>query len=457
MKHRARLVEVLGRAEKGPMMDEKAFEGGLVVRTAEKLVEKYCIEYPKRAIIPSDDEMADRLYRAALEFASEVGMLCTDTSRRILWSEKEYEEGLRYCVSDAVLGEGNDAARVRARKIGDPEVPMIIGGPYGVEVPEALFVPLMLSYAQESVIDVIDNPTLEKVYGNSIKADSPWEVLAAWRELELSRQVIQRAGRLGLCVGGVEISPTALGEVSATSWGGFRPQDLHHAAGISEFKTNYESLSKVAHLTRVGAELYAFMACIFGGYFGGAAGVALGLCAAAIVLNQNYMPTIISASSFHPFLQCTTTREIMWAVSLSTQALSRNTHLLISSLVRPSSGPGTRWILYENAAFAVVATVSGQAFIQSSMSASGNHARHASGLEAKISGEVAHAVAGMERGEANEIVSRLVALYETELKERHVGRPFEQVYDVESVRPTVEWQGMYDEVKDELVRMGIRF
>lgn len=455
MRHRGRLADVLRRAEDGPITDEKEFETKLVAQTARDFIAKYDITYDGQVVIPEDDDLADRLFEAAMEFSTAVGMLCTDTNRRILWSRDEYERGLRECVARAALGEGNDIARLTHRGVDDPTLPVVIGGPFGVEVPEDLFVPLMLSYAQESLIDVIDNPTLEAVDGNPIKAASPWEILGAWRELELSKQVLMRSGRPGLCVAGVEISPTALGEISATSWGGFRPSDLHHAAGISEFKTNYEALSKVAHIARVDAQLYSFMACIFGGYFGGPEGIALGLSAGGIVLNQNYMPTILSLSSVHPFLQCTTTPEILWAVSASAQALSRNTGLLISSLVRPSSGPGTRTLLYENATFAIVSTVSGHAFIQSSMSAGGTHARHASGLEARMSAEVSRAIAGMSRAEANRIVANLLPLYEARLKDRDIGQPFEEVYDPVSVKPAAEWLETYLDVKDELLQMGL--
>lgn len=457
MKHRGRLLEVLDRAESGPLMDEKEFESKVVAPVSKRLVNDYKITRDPEVIVPNDDDMADRLFQAGMDFAVEVGMLCTSTSRRILWTRKEYEESVKTCPSETPLGSGADEVLVRARKPESKIPPIILGGPYGVEISEELFVPLMLSYAQESVIDVIDNATLVSVYGRAPKAASPWEVLGGWREAELSRQVVDRAGRPEMCIAGVELSPTALGEIAASSWGGFRPEDLHHISGISEFKTNYESLSKLAHISRIGGAIYAFMACIFGGYFGGAEGVALGLTAAAIVLNQNYSPSITSLSSVHPFLQCTTTPEILWAFSLASQAISRNSNLIISSLVRPSAGPGTKTMLYENAAFTIATTVSGQSFIQASMSASGTHAHHASGLDAKICGEISRAVSnkGIDREEANTLVKGLYDIYQPDLEKKITGQPFEEVYDVNTVRPTEAWQNTYDSVKEELVTMGI--
>jgi methylamine--corrinoid protein Co-methyltransferase len=154
-------------------------------------------------------------------------------------------------------------------------------------------------------------------------------------------------------------------------------------------------------------------------------------------------------------LNCDTTPEILWALCAAFQGLSRNTNLLISSLAGPAGGPGTKTMLYELAAYSIATCVSGQAMLEASMSAGGRIPRHISGLDARLCGEVAHAVSGMSRRQANELVLRLLKIYEPDLKTNPIGRPFEEVYDVDNVEPTPEWQGMYDEVSDELLKMGV--
>ncbi len=42
-----------------------------------------------------------------------------------------------------------------------------------------------------------------------------------------------------------------------------------------------------------------------------------------------------------------------------------------------------------------------------------------------------------------------------DLENKPIGKPFEEVYDIDKVEPTPEWQGMYDEVRDELIKMGL--
>jgi methylamine--corrinoid protein Co-methyltransferase len=89
------------------------------------------------------------------------------------------------------------------------------------------------------------------------------------------------------------------------------------------------------------------------------------------------------------------------------------------------------------------------------MTAAGTNLCHCSGLESRFSAEVAHAAAGMSREQADEIVKKLLAVYEAELPSKPIGQPFQDVYNLESLQPTSEWLGVYEEVKGELVGLGV--
>jgi hypothetical protein len=199
----------------------------------------------------------------------------------------------------------------------------------------------------------------------------------------------------------------------------------------------------------------AYLNIIYGGFLGGADGVAIGLAAGLIVINQNYMGTTLSVSSAHPFLHSDATAESLWAQSLAFQAISRNTSLITASLCKPASGPGTKTLLYECAAFIIAGVVSGLAVPQAAMTATGRHPRHCSGLESKFSAEVARAASKMTRMQANEVVIWLLNKYESVLADAPVGKPFEEVYYLDTIRPREEWQGTYEEVKAELIDYGV--
>ena len=457
MELNSRLVEVLKRAETGPIIDEQDFERRLFSPTIKLLIEKYDINFDRSVIVPSDNELADRVFQAGLDLAVETGLFCQDTSRRIIWTRDELVEGLRLCHSEVILGAGKDAVILKSRTPEDSTQVVVSGGAYGIPVPEDMFIPLNLSYLKESVIDVVDNGSLETVYGHSIKAGSPWEVLAAKREAELALEAASIAGRHEVCLGCVIMSPTALGSLTGVSWGAYRKTDLNHAPILSEFKTNYDMLSIVTHVARTGGLLEAFYNPIYGGYAGGAEGVTIAIVGGLVLLNQIYLGHTFSTRPNHPFLNCNTTPELIWATGLAVQALSRNTNLLLATLAGPAGGPGTKTLLYENTAFAISSTVSGQSMMEACHSAAGGSIpRHASGLDAKICGEVTHAVKGMKREEADELVKQLIPLYENDIENKPIGKPFEEVYNIDTIEPTAEWQGMYDEVCLHLSGMGIQ-
>jgi methylamine--corrinoid protein Co-methyltransferase len=333
--------------------------------------------------------------------------------------------------------------------------PLISGGPYCVPAPEYLFVPMLFSYAKEGLIDTIDPPTLETAYGMEIKGASPTEALAAWREAELSLEVIRQAGRPGLSIGCVALSSTPYSELSATSYGGYRPCDRHYIGLLSEFKTNYHMLTKVVHTTRINGNMHAYYNAIYGGFLGGLEGVAIGIVAGAILLNQNYMGTTNGPNAEHPFLGCNTTPELLLAISSACQAITSNTGLILHMLARPAGGPGTRTMLLELAAFAITTQISGVALLACGQIATGKYSRHASGLDAKFFAEVAKAAIGLGREEADDLVNRITSLYVEDIKTKPIGKPFEEVYNLDTIEPKPEWQALYEEMKVELNAMGL--
>jgi methylamine---corrinoid protein Co-methyltransferase len=457
MRHRGRLLDTMRRAETGPMIEDTKFDREIVAPAVAKIAKSHDIKLEDGAIIAHDPALLSRLFEAGLTLAEEVGVYCQNTSRRILWTRAELEDGLRSCLDTVTIGEGLDAITTRTRRPQDGQRPLVSGGPYGVVFPEDQYVPVMLSYARESVLDAIDPPTLENVYGMPVKAASPWEALGGWREAELSFQAIRSAGRPGLSLGCVGLCTTEIAELSATSWGGFRPSDRHYLAMLGEFKTNYHMLTKAVHLNRTGCLIQSFYNPVVGGYVGGMPGVAVALTAGSILLNQLYSASTFGGSPIHPFIPSDAMPDLLWAISAAMQAVASNTNLMLHSLVRPAAGPGTRMMLLENAAYSIAVGLSGATMISSSMSAGGVHTGHASGLDSRICGEVAHTLGDLSIEEGEAIIQQLVAEYTPMFDDIPIGQPFDKVYDLERIVPTAAWQGTYDEVREDLSRMGLKF
>jgi hypothetical protein len=64
---------------------------------------------------------------------------------------------------------------------------------------------------------------------------------------------------------------------------------------------------------------------------------------------------------------------------------------------------------------------------------------------------VTHAAEKLNRAEAAPIVKALTEKYKGGMtaEEKPIGKPFDQLYDVDKVVPLPEWQGIYDEVCQE--------
>ncbi len=85
-----RLSLIVDRSENGPFMKETAYDLALARKTME-LVRKHGIHFDRSMIVPTDDDMADRLYQAGLELFLEMGVYNQSTERCIHFSREEVE------------------------------------------------------------------------------------------------------------------------------------------------------------------------------------------------------------------------------------------------------------------------------------------------------------------------------------------------------------------------------
>ncbi|MFW6068843.1 MAG: monomethylamine:corrinoid methyltransferase [Chloroflexota bacterium] len=459
MRNRSRLLDILDRAESGPIVEEEMHDMMTIPGVMMELQEEFDITLPPHTdggpLVPADDELADRVWEAGLKMAEDLGFFCLSTHRRMLWTRDEIVTALQFAPTEVTVGEGLDKATERKRKVEDTERIFIKGGGVGTPLSEDIYLPVHQSYAQEPLLDAMINCTLETVYGREARSRSPWEVLLGWHEFELTKAASRRAGRPGLGLGVVENSVTEIAELSATSHGGFGPNDWHHVAVVSEFKTDYFLLTKVAHLIETQSVIHSFYNTIYGGTVGGKDAMAIAIVGGCILMQLAYMTGTHSVSPTHPFFGNDTTPEIIQAISVAQQAMARNSRMLTDVVITPVGGPGTKTLLYETAALALTSTVSGASALIGPRSGAGVEPGHVSGLEARFMAEVANAALAMTRQEADAIVRQLVGKYKDDLDTRPCGQHFTEVYDPIMVKPKPEWVATYEEVKEELVEMGL--
>jgi methylamine--corrinoid protein Co-methyltransferase len=449
--------EVVDRALNGPFAREKDFDQKMFMRKTAEVISKYGIKCDKNHPVPSDNDLADRVFQAALDLYAEVGTYCIDSQRIILFSREEILEGLRDFNKQGRFGQGIDSKPFPRRTPESPIPPWCsVGACGGAVSSEEVFSSLMRGYASIPLANSITTPSLMSVDGVPIRSKTPLELEGSIRTVLLSKQALQQAGRAGIpIVNGVASASTDTATIGADHFG-LSTTDAWEISAIAEMKVDFSLLNKVAYLQRMGGQHWNATAPIMGGYAGGPEGAAIATAAyniQAIMINK--------AEVHHPFSNhirylTNTGREMLWIASVSSQAITRNSPLPLAALCFAGAGPMTEMIFYEIAAWTLAAVTSG-ASIEVAAIAKNTVLDHTTPYEPQFGTEVAHAILGMERKEANEICLKLVERYEEDLVHPPTGKKYQECFNVKDSTPTKEYRDFYKVVKKKTKDLGIPF
>ena len=441
---------VLERASNGQLCSEQDFELKVFVPNLRRVVDKYAIKYDPENPVPADDELADRVWAAAMEFLSETGVYCPDTERIIRFTNDEIEQAVKEGPRGVVFGEGTDAKAMPRRLPEDETPPWCSVGAGGSPVSsEWNLLNLVKAYAENPLGDSITTPSLTNVDGQAVTAGSPLAVEGAIRTVILAREGLRRAGRPGMpIVNGVATGVRSQEHIAGHRFG-IGKTDALEIGTFHEMKVDFDSLNKIAYSLAMGSLVFAENGVILGGLSGGPAGTA--------VVTAAYNPVdvlILRGAVQHPFpthfdIGTTSTRDTIWARSLANQAVTRNSPVPVVNIGYAGAGPMTKMIFYEFAAWVIGAVVSGGS-IEVGGSARGITLDYTSPMEPLFASEVAHAVAGMSRREANGIVVALLEKYESQLRNPPTGQRYQECFDVSTGAPSKEFVELYREVRREM-------
>jgi hypothetical protein len=238
---------------------------------------------------------------------------------------------------------------------------------------------------------------------------------------------------------------------------GCRPTDGWLCGSISEMKIDLNAMNKLSYLLNWGANIGAETAPILGGYCGGPEGTAIvstaDILMGLMVFHGNYQLHF----PMHFRLGCNTSRDLLWVISASCQAASRNIPMPVLWNGYCAAGPNTRHFFYETAAWLLSAIPSGAPGYETPHPAKAVKPYGYTPMEALFGVEMAEAAARMTRAEANPVVISLLGKYESQLDNPPSGGTYQDCFDVETGRPRDAYQRLYDEIKEELTGLGIRF
>jgi methylamine---corrinoid protein Co-methyltransferase len=448
------LPEIVRRSESGPYMKEADFDMA-IARKVPELVQKYGLEYDPNVLVPSDDDMANRLYQAGLELFLEMGAYNMSTQRRVMFSRDEVEHTVALAPKNFTVGTGKDARVMRHRGV-ESDIPCIIhSGPTGTPCSEKYHPYILESCAQEPLVDCLGSGSLSTYMGDKTIPGTPLEILGVQRDAVVAREAVRKAGRPGMHINDVASPLTCAGKISTINpeWG-MRSTDGLLVSQMVELKTDYDQLSRAARMKSVGMHIVDLMTPLVGGLGGGPQGTAIVTVACHLLGVMCYSASYHIYGHMHLLNSTDTDRMGLWIYAIGGQALALNSPILSINAIYTQAGLGTEEVLWEIAAASVASTVSG--IHQGGVGATGGSTEdHTSGLENRFNAQVSHSSLGMSRADANGYVLEFLSHYEETHKNPPPGKPFSQLYNLEPLEPTEEWLELYNRVSDAIVDIGL--
>lgn len=453
-----KFLEICQRGQTGEKVEKNDWDLDYVIDTVMELNDEYEFEWDKQVIIPQDEQLFRDMFEASKKLIQQIGMYNLSTQRVISFSEEEIEEGIKNMKTSLVMGEGKDAVTLVARGIEDEREPIIWAGNPGCPTPERLFYPIVQSVAKEPLVDLLTCGSLVDVDGYPVRNADVTEIFAVRRELQYLHQALKEVGREGMGLLAAESAVTEIGDLAATYERALRPCDSHLVATFNELMIDNGNLLRAASSFDYGMKNASLACSMVGGLGGDAPGATMVMIASILAANLICNADYHLCHPIHISDVATTARGCLWLQAVLCQTFATQAPAIIVCDLWPASGAMTKELLYEVAANTIVVTVCG-GHLEGIGSANGN-APHGTGLEIRLMAEISKAVVKqhMTREQANEIVLKLLDKYEYVFQKEggNMGVPFDEAYDMETITPLPAWQQMYDEVKAELIEMGVQ-
>ncbi len=451
------LTEVFDRAETGPLMSDNDYYMKRFIPTLGELVTKYKITYDPARILNTEDDLADRVFEAAVDLLAEAGAYCPDTNRVMEFTRDEILQAVTAAPKSTLFGEGREAKRMYGRRPDEDSVPWVHVGAGIYTSSETVFMNIVEGLASISIVDSLSIPIIHYIRGRDVRVRSPQEILAAIKTVSLGQEAIRRSGRAGLpVINGISAASNAVSMIAAASTHfGLKPTDGFLVDFLSEMIVGYEALEKIAYFNSISANIGCASTPLFGGYAGGAEGIAiLATCyiiMGILIFRSNYHYN----APLHSKLKLSSTGPLLWAIALSNQANGRHMRFPVVNLPYLGGGAGTQMYFYESAAYLLSVVPSGGNIF------SGHPAKSVVTdsllpMDHQFCAEIGLAAAKLTRKEAAPLVQKLYAKYENSLKNPTPGLVYGQVYDPTSGKiVNNDYLALIKEIRSELRNLGL--
>lgn len=449
--------EVIDRTVSGPLMSDQDYYLQHYVPKLNSVIKEYKIKFNAETPLSYDDALADTVFEAAVDFFSRVGAYCPDTSRVVQFTKEEILQAASEAPSESTFGEGPDRKVMRSRKPDEHTEPWYHCGGGIYTTSEEIFMNQVEGLADIKKANSLSIPTSIKYKGNDARVRSPQEVLSTIRTVSMAREACRRAGRPGLPIlNGISTAtgPISMFAASHPSFG-LRPSDGYLVDSLAELVVDYEALDKVAFYTSIGANIGSTSTPLYGGYNGGAEGNVIATVVYNLLGILVFRGTYHYNAPLHTKMRVSSTRQLLWIISVANQALHRNAPYPTLNLPYLGGGAGTDCYYYEMAAYHTCVVTSGGNMLSGhpSLAVAPDSIIP---MDHVLNVEVAGAASTLTRKEANPMIVKFLEKYENDLKEPPQGLKYQDCYDVETGKLTnSEYVKNLDRIRKELRGYGL--
>ncbi|MCI6017774.1 MAG: monomethylamine:corrinoid methyltransferase [Clostridiales bacterium] len=454
MEKHGKILRTMDKARLGSRVLEKEWDQKIVPKTLKEVAKEFgllktCdINNP----INTDPELADRFWQAGWEAALRLGFYCPDTETIIKVDEDELKKEFAKVPSSFKIGQGKEERTIAARKPSDGHAP-IFTAPLSIQMDEELYIPLVQGIASSQLIDFQEGPSLDTVMGSPLLADTPYETFAGIYEYHLRKEAQKRAGREGMGNALVSSASTHFGFLS-----GFNLYEMPQIAlclNPASLKINYTTLHKCFVANELGGVIRSESPTMIGGYTGAPETTAIASIATDILQFPICGAALPGSPSYDIRYAGNCGRHGVWTQSIATQAVTRNSNIILMKTINQVSGPSTDMFFLESIVGMTAASASGQAFTISPRSAGGSKKNHLTPIEAWYNAAVFKGAAGLSLEQANDICKEVIPKFEDQLFDPPKGKSFRDLFDIDTLTPIPEYKEQYLKMRAYAQSLGI--
>jgi methylamine---corrinoid protein Co-methyltransferase len=459
------LLDVAERAQKGPKMEDKAWNMGLFRRMAE-LAGKYEIRGTgDGAWFSYDDELAKRVLDAGIEFLATTGVYCLTTGRVIQFTEDEVREAAKEAPRQVIVGADRDQRIIRQHQSEFRDFPPNLLPGMHAPFQETLAPLVVKNFAQIPYADYIEGFNFTNVDGREVYG-MPIEAYAGRRELAWLREGVRKAGRPGMAVAYYPISTRSAVLIAPMDPDyGLRRTDGILLSILPDVKVEMDLLTA--------AIVYQDYGCFkingggngtVGGFAGDLPGAMIeGIAkplAAWLVYRDSFSYTGVSRLGGGTVTELHVQPELCWATSVVCNALNQHTGVICyaggGNGANGISGPGTETHLYTIAMAGIQSALNG-----CNLSVFGQARARMNARKTPFEGEVmyeaakAAQISGLNRPSGEQVLRALGEKIEGKAPEPAL--TITECYDLVHHRPSPAYEIIYQKVKSDVAGLGIQF